>query len=383
MSVTPWRRMRSEKRSIDRRIGPRTHGSRLTPSLSPFYIGGPCIPGKRSEMDPLPPCCLRRGSARHVVVPQFASRRRHAVAPRWSSSRRSRWVPVASSSSGGAGGSAATGSIAAPGLYGKLPPAGTPTQGGTITYGQLNGQTPNYIFPITPSGNASTYNYQWQQMMYLPLYNNQAYGSSPGINYGLSLANEARVQRWRQDRHDPAEAGLQVEQRRARRRPGPAVRRRADQGRGRRERRQLGLVHAGLLPSEPGERQRDAVQYTVVMHLKRAFNPGFFLNDQLALEPLPASQPSLERRLGGRTAPELERPGQREEDLRLPRQGGRTGRDFGTNPLWKIADGPFVLSSFSPVTASWTAEGNPSYGGSPKPYSTPSRASRTPGSRRC
>lgn len=31
----------------------------------------------------------------------------------------------------------------------------------------------------------------------------------------------------------------------------------------------------------------------------------------------------------------------------LNKVGGQVGT-FGTNPLWKIADGPFVLSSFSP-----------------------------------
>ena len=68
--------------------------------------------------------------------------------------------------------SGTSGSLSQPGLYGKLPPAGTATHGGTITYGQLNGNTPNYIFPVVPSGNASTSNYAWQQVMYLPLYNN-------------------------------------------------------------------------------------------------------------------------------------------------------------------------------------------------------------------
>jgi hypothetical protein len=65
--------------------------------------------------------------------------------------------------------SVASGTLKSPGLYGKLPPAGTPSQGGTISFGLLNGNTPNYIFPVTPSGNGSTYNYYWQQIMYLPL----------------------------------------------------------------------------------------------------------------------------------------------------------------------------------------------------------------------
>ena len=79
----------------------------------------------------------------------------------------------------------------------------------------------------------------------------------PGDQLRAQPGEQARVQRRRQDGHDPAQAGLQVERRQAGRRPGPAVRHRADQGRGRRERRQLGLVHAGLLPPEPGQHQRD------------------------------------------------------------------------------------------------------------------------------
>src|ERR1700749_2368412 len=46
------------------------------------------------------------------------------------------------SSSGGSHSGGATGTLAAPGLYGKLPPATTPTHGGTLTWGQLSGQTP-------------------------------------------------------------------------------------------------------------------------------------------------------------------------------------------------------------------------------------------------
>src|ERR1700750_2147618 len=95
-----------------------------------------------------------------------------------------------STGGGGGSGKAVAGSLKQPGLYGKLPPQGTPTHGGTITYGQLNGQTPNYIFPIVPSGNAGVYTFQWQQAMYLPLYTNFPYGGSPGIRDNLSLANK-------------------------------------------------------------------------------------------------------------------------------------------------------------------------------------------------
>ena len=95
------------------------------------------------------------------------------------------------------------------------------------------------------------------------------------------------------------------------------------------------------------------------MHLKRAFNPGFFLNDQLALNLYPL--PSRDWNVASAGGPHL--------DWRVPanakkiyaylgKAGGQVG-NFGSNPLWKIADGPFVLSSFSPVTASWTVKANP------------------------
>jgi hypothetical protein len=40
-------------------------------------------------------------------------------------------------------------------LYGSLPKAGAPTGHGTITMGQLNGDTPTYLFPIVPGANAT------------------------------------------------------------------------------------------------------------------------------------------------------------------------------------------------------------------------------------
>ena len=109
-------------------------------------------------------------------------------------------------------------------------------------------------------------------------------------------------------------------------------------------------------------------QYTVVMHLKQAFNPGWFLNDQLALNLY--AFPSTSWNIASANGPHLDwtvpANAKKIYDY-LGKAGGEVGT-FGTNPLWKIVDGPFVLQSFSPVTASFTIKANPSYGGSPKPY---------------
>lgn len=275
---------------------------------------------------------------------------------------------------GGASGSAshsasgsASGSQSTPELYGKLPAAGTPTQGGTVTFGQLTGDTPNYIFPITPSGNASTYNYQWQQMMYLPLYNNQAYGSSPKIDYALSLATKPTFsdgdkavtiqlkQGYKWNNGQPVDAqDLLFDIALIKVAVGESA-------------ANWGSFTPGYFPQSLTS-VRATGPYTVVLHLKRAFNPGFFLNDQLAtnLFPLPSRAWNVASAGGPHLNWSVPANAKKIYDY-LNKAGGHVG-DFGTNPLWKIADGPFVLASFSPVTASWMAKANPDFGGTPKPH---------------
>ena len=102
------------------------------------------------------------------------------------------------------------------------------------------------------------------------------------------------------------------------------------------------------------------------MHLKRAFNPGYFLNDQLLqlVYPLPS------------TAWNVDAPG-KHLDYTVPanakkiydylaKAGGQIAQ-FGTNPLWKIVDGPLALSSFNTTNSSFIQKPNKSFGGAPKP----------------
>jgi len=270
-------------------------------------------------------------------------------------------------SSGGETSHAASGSLSSPGLYGKLPPQGTATHGGTITYGQLNGQTPNYIFPIVPSGNAGVYTFQWQQAMYLPLYNNFPYGGSPGVNYNLSLANKPVFSNGDKTVTVTLKQGYKWSD-------GQPV-----------DAQDL-LFDIALLKAATAESAANWSSYTpgyfpdslasisatgpdtVVMQLKRAFNPGFFLNNQLALNltPLPSRSWNVTSAGGPHVDWKVPVNAKKIYDY-LGKAGGQVGT-FGSNPLWKIADGPFVLTSFSPVTSSWTLKANPSFAGSPKPY---------------
>jgi peptide/nickel transport system substrate-binding protein len=268
---------------------------------------------------------------------------------------------------GGGSSGSSSGSLTQPGLYGKLPSAGTATHGGSITFGVLNGNTVNYLFPVVPSGDASTYNYNVEQSMWVPLYNNSTYGSTPGINYSLSLANKPVFS----DGNKTITLTLKQGYKWSNGQPVVAKDVLFD----------IALIKAAVHESAanwasytPGyfpdslASIKASGKYTVVMHLKRAFNPGFFLNNQLALNlyALPSSAWNVTSPNGPHLDWTVPANAKKIYDY-LGKAGGHVGT-FGTNPLWKIVDGPFVLSSFSPVTASFTMKANPSYGGHPKPY---------------
>jgi peptide/nickel transport system substrate-binding protein len=276
-------------------------------------------------------------------------------------------VALGVSACGGSSASTGSESPIGPGLYGKLPPQGTATHGGSITYGVLNGNTPNYIFPVVPSGNASTYNYNVEQSMWLPLYNNSAYGSSPGIDYALSLANKPVFS----DGDKTVTFTLKQGYKWSNGQPVIAKDVLFD----------IALVKAAVAESAanwasytPGYLPDSLAsittsgQYTVIMHLKHAYNPGWFLNDQLALNlyALPSTAWNVTSPNGSHLDWTVPANAKKIYDY-LGKAGGEVGT-FGTNPLWKTVDGPFVLTSFVPVNSSFTMKANPDYGGTPKPY---------------
>ncbi|MDQ6815957.1 MAG: ABC transporter substrate-binding protein [Actinomycetota bacterium] len=271
------------------------------------------------------------------------------------------------SSSGGSGGALA-GTLNAPGLYGSLPSQGTPKQGGTITYGNLAGSTTQtYILPLVPAANASTSNYWWIDNQFLPLYTNEAYGSEPQVDYSLSLANRPVFSdgnktvtielkqgfKWSDGKPvDAQDLLFDIALIKA------AVAEQASNWAG---------YTAGFLPDSLANITATG-PYTVVMHLTKAFNPSFFLNQELArfITPMPSTAWNVAAAGGPHLDWKVPANAKKIYDY-LGKAGGQVGT-FATNPLWKIADGPFVLSKFSSVTSSWTLKANPSYGGANKPH---------------
>jgi peptide/nickel transport system substrate-binding protein len=257
---------------------------------------------------------------------------------------------------------AASGSVS--GLYGSLPPVGTPTKGGTITVGQLTGSTPAYIFPIVPSAQDSAYTLAFIYNLFQPIYN-APNGGTPEVNYAVSMATKPvftdgdktvtinMLPKFKWSNGKPVDANDViffvdlVEQ---------AVKESAANWSG---------YAPGLFPQSLASIKATG-KYTVVMHLKRAFNPNYFLDDQLQglLTPLPSTDWNVDAP-GKHLDYTVPANAKKIYDY-LAKAGGQIAQ-FATNPLWKIVDGPVTLSSFNATNSSFVEKPNPSFGGTPKP----------------
>ncbi len=259
----------------------------------------------------------------------------------------------------------------APGLaYGSLPPPGTPHTGGTISFGQIAGATPTYIFPIVPGTNAISPTINLIQNLFLPLYNGPQ-GATAAIDHGLSIGRPPVFT----DGDKTVTIAIKPGFKWADGRPVDA----AD------------MVFAiDLLKAATSERAANWGQYTpgqfpasvvsaaapardtLVIKLDRAYNPSYFLDDQLqdsnGVYPLPATSWNIDRPGG----PHLDytNPANARKIYDFLSSQGKNASGFASNPLWRDVDGPYKLTSFSATDGSYTLTPNPSYGGGPGPYAT-------------
>jgi peptide/nickel transport system substrate-binding protein len=245
------------------------------------------------------------------------------------------------------------------GLYGSLPAGGAGKRGGTITMGQLSGDTPTYLFPIVPGASATDGTGFLISQLYVPLYNLQV-GGTMEVNNATSLAlpptfsNGDRTVTiklrsgavWSNGKPVTADDVLfSIAMLKA------AVKANASN---------WDQYTPGLLPDNIGS--ATAVnQKTVQITFKRAYNPAYIKGNQLAysITPMPstvwnvatAGGPHLNWKVPANAAKIYSF---------LNEQGGKQAT-FGSNPLWKVVDGPFKLSSFDITNGSFNLNANPSY----------------------
>ena len=249
------------------------------------------------------------------------------------------------------------------GLYGSLPPVGTPTKGGTITIGQLQGATPDFIFPIWPAADNTAYTASFVYTMFLPLYN-APNGGTPEIDYAVSVAKPPIFS----DGNKTVTINMRTNYKWANGQPVDAndvlffvalVKQAVKESAA-----NWSAYSPGLFPDSLASISAPS-KYTIVMHLKRAFNPGYFLDDQLQglVYPLPSTAWNIASTGGPHINFNDPANAKKIYDY-LAKQGGDVAT-FGTDPLWKDVDGPFALTSFSATNSSYDQKANPFFGGSP------------------
>jgi len=259
-------------------------------------------------------------------------------------------------------------------INGSLPAVGTPASGtGTITMSQLTGQTPTYIMPIIPGANSSTETFAMIGQLYTPLYYGPN-GAKPEINLSLGLAKSAPVESNGGKTYTVhLKSGLKWSD-------GTPI-----------DSQDIAfwyyIIKAALKASPanwgqyvPGEFPEDVTSIktpnatTVVFNLNKSYNPGFFLYNQLqdtngGVYALPATDWNVES-AGGAHVTNWTNPKVAAKIYAYLNKEGAAVSSFGTNPLWKVVDGPYKLSSFSATNSSYVLTPNTTYGLSPKAVDT-------------
>jgi peptide/nickel transport system substrate-binding protein len=259
-------------------------------------------------------------------------------------------------------------------LAGTLPKTGTPATGGTITAGQLEGQTPTDISPFINDATCSTNTFQFVADQWIPLYYGPT-GATPKIDESLSAAEPPTYSAGDKTVTINIKPGLKWSD-------GTPV-----------DGQDVAFYYY-VLKAATDKSPANWCQYAsstqfpynvkslsysgnkVVMHLKSSVNPQWFTTNQLqdtngGVYPLPATDWNVNSS-GTHLTDWATNP---KDALAIYENMNNTnGADsvaqFATSPLWKVVDGPLKLQSFNTTNDSYVLVPNKTYGLSPKPTYT-------------
>jgi peptide/nickel transport system substrate-binding protein len=242
---------------------------------------------------------------------------------------------------------------------------GTPVKGGVATVAELVGNSPTYIFPFYPIQDATSANTTtFQALMYRPLYWFGT-GSSPAINYSLSLADPPR---WSAD-----DTTVTIQLKDYRWSDGAQL---SPQnvafwiGLDRTEKANWAYYNPGFLPDDLRSVSYDNSAGTVAFHLTAPVSPNFFLYDELSqITPLPVAWDLTGSDGKGDCA--SEQPAEQQASCPavyayLSAQASRQS-GYASSPLWNVVDGPFKLSSYT-AGGQYTMVPNQDYSGPATPH---------------
>jgi peptide/nickel transport system substrate-binding protein len=121
----------------------------------------------------------------------------------------------------------------------------------------------------------------------------------------------------------------------------------------------------GLFPSDVASVATPSAQ-TVVLNLTHSYNPAFYEDDVLSYVPLLPQHAWDKTSMSGKVGNYDETPAGAKAVWNFLQKEGADMSTFTTNPLWKVVDGPWTLTSFL-SNAYWDYVPNKNYSGQDKP----------------
>jgi peptide/nickel transport system substrate-binding protein len=254
--------------------------------------------------------------------------------------------------------------------YGSIPtPSTTVKSGGTVTFAQTPGFGPNWILPITPAANSSVFAIdQFQALSWRPLYWSPQ-GSSPEMNYPLSLATAAPVvsnggktftvtlngqYKWANGTPVTAtDVEFNVDLLKA------AVKESAAND---------GNYTPGQFPDNVTNMTVSGAN-TIAFTFNAVYNPAWVQDSELdQIFPLPSTQWNISSTGGAALSDWATNPTDAKAIYDYLNKQSSTLSTYGTNPLWQDVDGPFKISFYNPSTNAVNLVANPAYTGADKPH---------------
>jgi peptide/nickel transport system substrate-binding protein len=257
---------------------------------------------------------------------------------------------AAAACSGGSGGPI--------GSSGSGQPAGQKERGGTATVAWVAG-SPNFIFPLAPATNTDGYNVNLDDPMW-PTLVYAGDGAGSVVNPQESLFSSIRYS----DGDKTVTIGLKP----WKWSDGKPVTSRdftfVDNLLKANVPNWIDYV-SGLFPTDVASVATPGA-HTVVLHLTRSYNPAFYTDDVLSEIPLLPQHAWDKTSAGGPAGNYDETTAGAKAVYRFLQKQGSQISTFATNPLWKVVDGPWTLSSFQ-TSGTYSYVPNRHYSGPDKP----------------
>jgi peptide/nickel transport system substrate-binding protein len=260
---------------------------------------------------------------------------------------------------------AAPGGTTQPGSIGVIPAAGTASgKAGSITFGYLAADAPNWILPIIPAADNSVYNsfvFQWQ--MWRPTWFTWD-GSSPAVDAALSPVNTPtwsngdktatitfKPWKWSDGQTVGAkDLEFTIDEIKAALKESPA---------------NWANYVPGYFPDTLTSMSTPNAS-TLVINMSKAVNPTWLQEDIIDISMMPAH--AWAKASANGPILDYTNPANAKKIWDFLNAQSKSVSTYATNPLWQVVYGPYKLTAFNATTGSFSMAPNPSYGG---PHANP------------